>query len=271
MLTFIVSMRARALSKNWAHHTSLLERTVDAILAQTHPDFEVVIVCHDVPGIRQAGHPKVHMLPVDIPIPQRTNDDMCVDKVLKLSKGLEWAIPRRSDYVMFVDADDLVSRRLSEFVAAHDGENGWYFHSGYVHTYGDAWVRTHAPHHLICGTGAIVKTSLMRFEKSEFCRGEVANTLANAGIDYYLPHLEAQGAPIRPLPFPGAVYILHPDSTSEVAGGTGYRLGGTFAPRPLWKRVLGPVKRAALTLPTLRPITPALRREFTIPRERPAA
>jgi len=94
MLTFIVSMRARALSKDWAHHTRLLERTVDSLLAQTNPNFEIVIACHDVPQIAQATHPKVHMLPVSIPIPQRTFDDMCADKVLKLSKGVEWAIPR---------------------------------------------------------------------------------------------------------------------------------------------------------------------------------
>lgn len=264
MLTFIISMRARALSRSWAHHTWLLQRTVESCLAQTHPDFEVVVVCHDIPEIPQAGHPKVHMLPVSFRIPERNNDDMCVDKVLKVSRGVEWAMERRSDYVMFVDADDLVSRRLSGYVAEHNGANGWYLYNGYVHTYGEKWVRTHQPHHLICGTAAIVKTSLLRFAPSEFCRGEVANTLANAGIDFYLPHLAEQGTPIEPLPFPGAIYILHPDSTSEVAGGTGYRLGGTFKPRPLWKKILGPLKRAALTLPTLRPITPHLRAEFTI-------
>ena len=45
MLTFIISMRARALSKNWAHHTWLLERTVDSILAQTNRAFVHAIIC----------------------------------------------------------------------------------------------------------------------------------------------------------------------------------------------------------------------------------
>jgi hypothetical protein len=265
VLAFIVSMRARALSRDWQYHTWLLQRTVDSILAQTDSRFEIAIGCHDIPEIAQASHPKLHMLPVTFRIPERTNDDMCADKVLKLSRGVEWAIERGSDYVMFVDADDLVSRRLAGFVADHHGANGWYFVDGYVHRYGERWVRTHSPHHLICGTGAIVKTSLLRFAPSELCRGAVANTLADAGHGYYRPHLEQQGTPIAELPFPGAICIQHSDSTSEVSGGAGYRLGGTFQPRPSWKRVLGPVKRAALTLPTLRPITPALRAEFTIP------
>lgn len=114
MLTFIVSMRARALSKDWALHTRLLQCTLNSILAQTHPAFDVVVVCHDVPDIPQARHSAVHTLSVDFPPPQRTNDDMCADKVLKISRGVEWAMARGSEYVMFVDADDLVSRRLSE-------------------------------------------------------------------------------------------------------------------------------------------------------------
>jgi len=122
MLTFIISMRARALSQDWGYHTWLLERTLDSILAQTNPEFDVVVVCHDIPEIPQAKHAAVHMLKVDFPLPRRENSDMTVDKVLKISRGVEWAIARGSDYVMYVDADDLVSRHLSEFVATHPKE-----------------------------------------------------------------------------------------------------------------------------------------------------
>ncbi len=266
MLTFIISMRARALSRDWDHHCRLLQRTLDSILAQTNPEFNAVVVCHDIPDIPQAKNAVVHMVTVDYPPPQRNNDDMCRDKVLKISRGVEWAIARASDYVMFVDADDLVSRRLSEFVAAHPESNGWYFHTGYSHRYGERWVRKHMPHHLICGTGVIVRTNLLRFANSDFCRGENANTLAAAGMENYLGLLAAQGAPIQPLPFPGAVYVLHADSTSEVPGGSGYRLGGAGTPRPLLRRVLSWGKQTAKKLPKIVPITRTIRAEFTIPK-----
>lgn len=258
-------MRARALAADWRYHTWLLEKTLDSILAQTHPAFEAVVVCHDIPDIRQAAHPQVHILPVDIPVPARTNDDMCLDKVLKISAGVEWALKRGSDYVMFVDADDLVSRRLSAFVAAHHGANGWYFHDGFVHTYGERWVRVDAPHHLVCGTSAIVRADLLRSAPSDFCRGAVVNTLADAGHNLYEKHLAEGGTPIAPLPFPGAVYVLHPDSTSQVAGGAGYWPAAAGERRPGWRRTLRRVRQAARRIGTMRPITPRLRAEFTIP------
>jgi hypothetical protein len=264
-------MRARALARDWGHHTRLLQHALDSILAQTNPAFDVVVVCHDIPEIPQAKHGAVHMLTVDFPPPEKNNDDMCIDKVLKISRGVEWAIARGSDYVMFVDADDLVSRRLSEFVAAHPGDNGWYFYTGYVHRYGDRCMRKHTPHHLICGTGVIVRTNLLRFGKSDFCRGQRANTLAAAGIENYLAHLAEQGTPIQSLPFPGAVYVLHTDSTSEIPGGSGYRFGDPRTRRPLWRRVAGWGKRTAKRIPNMRPVTAALRTEFSVPKADVAA
>lgn len=269
MLTFIIPLRARALAKDWALHLELLERTVDSILAQSHPAFAVAIVCHDAPEIRQVRHSAVHVLRVAVPLPQRTNDDMCVDKVLKLSRGVDWAVEHGSDYVMFVDADDLVSRRLSAVAAEHPAANGWYLPRGFLHRYGDWWVRAHSPHHLICGTSAIIRTNLLRAEPVAWCRGEIVNTLAAAGHGAYLRHMAEQGAPLAPLPFAGAVYVLHDDSLSEVPGGVGHRLGGTADQRPLWRRALSRGKRVALQLPTLRLITPRLRAEFTIPRSAP--
>src|SRR5207248_11018267 len=105
ILTFIISMRARALAQDWDYHTWLLECTLDSILAQTNPEFNVVVACHDIPEFPQAKNPAVHMLQVQYQLPQRNFEDMLVDKVLKLTSGVDWAIARGSDYVMFVDAD----------------------------------------------------------------------------------------------------------------------------------------------------------------------
>src|SRR5438132_5315231 len=84
MLAIITALRSRLLAKEWDYHVWLLQRTLDSILAQTNDAFVIAVVCHEKPRIPQAGHHRVHFLSVEFDPPQRNNDDMCVDKVLKL-------------------------------------------------------------------------------------------------------------------------------------------------------------------------------------------
>lgn len=256
------------------------------MLAQTNPNFRVVVGCHDIPDIPQLQHPQVHAFRVDFPPPERNNDDMCLDKILKLSHGVRWAQEQGASHVMFVDADDLVSNRLSAFVDSHRNGNGWYFDRGYKYFYGDRWLAKQQPHYLICGTGMIARADVLPFSDEpaatlhdrwgdaarnklrthpDFQR-ETINILAAQGMAGYCSSMERWGYPLSPLPFRGAVYILHDDSTSEVAGGDGFQRATNFAGRPAWREALSQVKRGAQWLRAAQPLTPALRREFTIPR-----
>src|SRR5882762_11214635 len=136
MIAFITSFRARALAQDWDHHVLLLERSVRSMLAQTRGEFYVVVACHEIPDTLLAQEPRVHFLPVNFSPPIRNNDDMCVDKVLKLSAGAAWARAQGCEYVVFNDADDLVSNRIAGFVADHRGENGWYCPCEMFYTHG---------------------------------------------------------------------------------------------------------------------------------------
>jgi hypothetical protein len=287
MLAFIISMRSRNVARDWDYHTRLLQCTLDSIFAQTNPEFEVVIVGHDTPEIPQIKHAAVHLLKVDFPPPKRIHHEMATDKILKISRGIEWAITRASSHVMFVDADDLVSRRLSDFVVSHPRENGWYFQTGYTHTYGQSWMRKQTPHHRICGTCLIVRKDLLRFAHSDqytgqlynnlksssdrrffahlASSGQIVNTLAAEGHGNYVTHLAAQGTPVQPLPFYGAVYILREDSTSMIPGS--HRLENSFppTPRPFLLRAASAIVRKAKVFASLRPLTTALRMEFNVP------
>ncbi len=46
-----------------------------------------------------------------------------------------------ADYIMWVDSDDFVSNRLTEFVHTHHGDDGWYSDAGYFHVAGSRTVR----------------------------------------------------------------------------------------------------------------------------------
>jgi hypothetical protein len=256
------------------------------MLAQTNAAFVVGVVCHEIPAISHIDHPKIRFLSVDFPQPQRNFDDMCVDKALKLSVGAEWAISKRCDYVMYVDADDLVSRRISDFVAANAGANGWYSPSELHYAYGSRAVFKHFQSPMTSGPFVIVKSELLKFATPPFTgswlqliieggekkyadllagRRRKINTLAAAGHMHFLRIMTAEGYPLERLPFPGLVMIDHPDSISKVSGGLNTVAVENAAARRTLRSRLSRLKRIGLNLTCVAPLTYAVSGEFTIP------
>lgn len=286
MLAMITSFRALALARDWEHHVWLLERTVESMLAQTNPDVVVVVACHDIPESHLARNPRVHFLPVKFSPPARDNDDMCVDKVLKLSVGANWAVDQGCDYLMFNDGDDLVSNRISAMVAEGHGATGWYSASELFYTYGGRLLRYHKIAGMRSGPCVILRSDLAEFAvppfKGEWTdiikrggeerylgllarHGEKTSVLAAVGLGNFREFMIQRGQPLLPMPFPANVVINHSDSTSHVPGGMGsyYFVG---IPQRFSRRVaLSRLKQRMRWLPTLRLLSPSLRREFSIP------
>ncbi|MBI4470327.1 MAG: hypothetical protein HY650_13495 [Acidobacteria bacterium] len=264
MLAFVTSFRARAVAHNWDYHVWLLGRALDSMLAQTCDEFCVTLVCHDAPDLPQARHPKVRILTVDFPPPARNNDDMCIDKVLKVSLGAREAITAGPRHVMFVDADDLVSRRIADFVSRNQNAAGWIIESGYQFLHGANFMQRIRSFHHRCGTCAIVRSDLLEFGVEEFYRNSNVCTLVAAGHTRYEEIMAAGGNPLTLLPFAGAVYVQHPDSTSRVHGGAGSRVNCALLKHGLLRRKLSRIKQVVRALPTLRLLTPGLRTEFSV-------
>ena len=275
MLGFVTSLRARAVARDWGRHVWLLERTVDSMLATGTRD--VVVVCHEPPPIAQANDPRVAMVPLDVPVPARNNDAMCVDKVLKVSAGIATLQSRGVRYIGICDADDLVHRELGEFIASRDGENGWYAPVMLTYAYGGRWIRRRVMPDAIAGPFAIVRADLLRFDEPPFRGWWVDDlradredaylatlaaerrpvcTMVAAGHPRYCELLAREGRPLAALPFSAHLMINHDDSTSSVEGGAG------SAQRPTAAQI---VRHAHHWVPQLRPLTAAMRRDFTIP------
>lgn len=280
MIAFVTSFRARALAGDqWDYHVWLLERVVQSMLAQTAGEIRVVISCHDVPDTGLAADRRVHFLPVNAAVPQRNFDDMVADKVIKLSAGSRWAQASGCEYVVFNDADDLVSNRIAAFVLASRGGPGWYTTSQRFYTYGGYLMRVQQIAPPASGPCLIVRSDLLTYTSPPFVtpwaemlradgegayvdllarRGMPVCELAAVGISHYQQFMAAAGHPLSPLPFAANVVINHADSMSTTGGINGYRRLST----------MGALKRSVRWLPTLRLALPALRREFHIPPDR---
>jgi hypothetical protein len=277
MIAFLTSFRARALAREWDRHVLLLNRAIGSMLSQTRGECCAVVACHDLPESRYRDHSRVHFISVDFAPPERNNDDMCVDKVLKLSAGAKWAIDRGCEYIVFSDADDLVSNRIGAYVDDHRGENGWCCSSEIFYTLGGRLARFFRMQAPAAGPCVIVRADLLQFAFPPFAghwadliraggedhylkllerRAARVNTLAAVGHNHYLTLMKLEGHPLRSLPFPGNVVINHNDSMSFVEGGA-----GSFQPLSLRTRA----KRFLQFLPSMRLMSPSLRSEFSVP------
>ncbi|MGH9221074.1 MAG: hypothetical protein ACRD1W_17335 [Vicinamibacterales bacterium] len=269
----MTSIRARSLARDWPRHVWMLQRTIASMLAADNT--EVIVVGHDPPEL--PPDPRVSVLMVDLPIPARHNDAMCIDKVLKVSAGIAAMQRRGADYIGICDADDLVSRRVSRFVHDHAGAAGWFSPIMLTYAYGGRWLKRRVMPPNEAGPFAVIRADLLHFEEPPFtgswvglaraggessyvdalagCRRPVCSIVA-AGHTRYLRLLAEGGHHLEPLPFNGHLMINHADSTSTVEGGKGTSQLPSFA------QIARGMRR---WLPALRPLTPSLRGDFGIP------
>jgi hypothetical protein len=278
MIAFCTSLRARAMSNDWAYHTWLLERTVDSMLAQD-ADAIVVIACHDIPETPLARNPRVHFVPVTIDLPARNGDDMCADKVIKHSVAARQARDAGCEYVIFNDADDLVSNRVVAFVKANRGANGWFSPSQLFYRYGGRVFRVSEIVPPKSGPFVVVRSDLLEFNTPPFS-GEWVRlvqhdrefeylrllarhqlpvcTLAAAGHGHYPTLMSRLGKDLQPLPFSANLVINHPDSMSTSGGTHGFAMLSS----------VGSLRRSLRWLPTLRPTTSSVLSEYHVPTDR---
>jgi hypothetical protein len=140
VLVFVTSVRHPHNSNSYEAVWRLLEDTIASVTNQDDDAYEVIVVVNDdrLPPLPAAlRHPKVHVQPVGFPPPSpiaAAATDMAsirVDRGAKYAVGLLAAERFSPDHVMFFDADDFVSRRLSSFAATDPRAPGWVIREGW--------------------------------------------------------------------------------------------------------------------------------------------
>jgi hypothetical protein len=244
MLVFIVPLQSPRVSSNWERVSAVCERTMRSICGQTSQNFRVYLVCNTAPQLSFA-HPAIRIVEDDFEIPERNTAACMFDKHQKIKRGLIAARGDAPCHVMIADADDCVHSGLAQWCDRHPNDAGWYFPKGYMYTAGSGWVHRLPGFDLICGTSAIVKCGEVDFPgamsdpKSDFFLVDVGH------FEFRYPE-KIQGRRLKPLPFPGAVYVT--DTGDNYTGASLRRWDG-------WKMF---VRR----LVTARPLTSRIRRTF---------
>ncbi len=205
MLAFIISLKSSQVSSSWDLVCKLFERTLKSVCNQTSKDYQVIVVCHEKPEL-QFNSSQVTYIQVDFPIPGSAFTSKDKDKMRKMQVGLLHAQKINASHVMFIDADDCISKHIVKFVGQNPEENGWFFSKGYDYREDTCLLRKRNKNlHLRTNTSHVVKIDLLRPEMNLF-PDEID---ADCGLNH--PHtarvLSSRGTPLKILPFRGVIYI----------------------------------------------------------------
>jgi hypothetical protein len=241
MLAFITSLRHPRNSGDYARVEALLAETLASVSRQSAP-YSVWVVGNRRPS-RLA--PDANWVQVDFDAPSTLSGPrtgvaaVLRDKGSKLAAGLLAARESSPDHVMFLDADDLVSRRLAALSAGNPHAPGWRIEHGYRWAADRRAVRRQPHFHRHCGSGCVVRADLYDLPpdlRAGASQAELEDRLGDRLQRWFGSHLyvaddlAAAGHPLAPVPFAGALYRV---STGE--NHSGVSLGGLG--RPVSKRL----------------------------------
>lgn len=225
VLTFVIPVLHPENSKDWPAVKARLGKTIKSIAGQDHDGWQAVIVANegsDLPllppnfVLKQVNFPPNPMFEQGDNDLETFRDAVRFDKGRRVLAGLLHA--GEFGHAMVVDCDDFVNRHLTSFVADHAGDNGWYVLEGYVWGDGGRLIYQYADFSQRCGTSHIIRADLYGLPESiEAADADYIRKMYGSHVSIR-DYLSAQGTPLQPLPFIGAVYrIGHPDSHSKSA------------------------------------------------------
>ncbi len=218
-LTFAIPVRDPRGVDDWEAVKRLMSVTIASLFNSAGPRPRVVIGASrgtDLPALP----PDVEVAEVDLPyrpLPDgegpRRWDAILVDKGLRLAHALAAGRPR--GHVMVVDYDDLVSSRLTAWVAANPDAPGWFVDSGYLWDGGPTASVLRTGFNDLCGTSLVVRADLLRLceDPDDPARLDWIKTTLGS-------HKQWHGVfDLAALGFPGAVYRI--GSGANVSGAIG--------------------------------------------------
>mgnify|MGYP002543809520 CR=1 FL=1 len=224
MIYFVIPLMSKQVAKDWDMVSTLFNRTLWSCYNQTDPNFKILVACHEIPTLNRKYDDRVEFIKVtekDAPIP-KTQEEKMIDKGYKTHTLAMRLRELGGGYAMMVDADDLVSCHLAEFIAHHPNENGYYVKTGYVYFVGDNYMKVLPK--FSSGSACIVNYKIDDLPDS-YPQIMTANCDDNKWIirkrhGGVVPACKAAGRPLKPLPFKGAVYVLGSGENHSLYGKT---------------------------------------------------
>ncbi len=208
MIYFGIPLRSKEVSNDWNKVSMFFNRTLWSVYNQTDPDFKIIVACHEIPQLKHKYDTRVEFIQVESPIP-KSREEMMWDKGFKIHTIGMKIRELGGGFTMMVDADDIQSSRIAEYVNSHQDENGFVSHNGYYYHDGDNFIKK--GHKFPNGSSTIVKYSVEDLPDKYYdipCASENTNPHILRKNHGSIPKICAElGRPLKPLPFIASIYV----------------------------------------------------------------
>lgn len=233
MIGFVLPFKPKKESSDWSNDNRLLQNTITSLLQQKSVEFFAYVVYTDEPENRILhDHVKYIAFPlrfleydeidmgnpgVFVPNKQRLVERR-FDKGRKIIFGCQCAKEDGCSYLMSVDADDLISNKLVEYIEKHNNQDtlaGWYIPKGYVLNSMNKKLYRQYKMHLFNGSTHILRADLVPIPDFKSLDWQNYNWFVSHG--WTKVRLKEQlGVELLPIPFYAVIYVVHHSNISPI-------------------------------------------------------
>ncbi|MEO9145212.1 MAG: hypothetical protein ABI237_06600 [Ginsengibacter sp.] len=236
MIAFILPLKPKLQSNNWQKDCVLLEATIRSLLNQEEGSYKIFVVFSDDPQINISSD-RLSFIQFPFPfmntseineakniLPYFGNDTVMLerrwDKSRKIFYGCKMAKEAGCTYLMSVDADDLVSNKLTKYIEQRLKEKelpGFYIDKGFLYNYGNKrMIRIEKDMQNFNGSTHIIKSDFVLIPDFENGKWMDYNLFTSHGwIRQRLK--DTHGIELEAIPFPAIIYVAHGGNISNVS------------------------------------------------------
>ena len=270
MLSFIMPIRHPDNVSNKEEQFNTLNQTFRSIGAQTGDAWEAVVVANSGQVLPELTR-NMRVVWVDHPpnaALDRARTRAEVYEAIQLDKGGRIAAAAdeidAGRHIMVVDDDDLIHRRLSEFIASQNHRSGWCVDQGYIWQNGSRFLRRTRGFFERCGTSLIVpKEYYLKYSGDTINPANPARATRELGSHTLIfDRVPMASSTWRFVPFLAAIYRLGHSNASQRVVDVSKASSGHGGATPTLRSRLAWCAEKASRLSRTRVIGSHVRRDF---------
>lgn len=219
MMYFGIPLRSKEASNDWDRVTEYFNRTLWSVYNQIDKNFKIIVACHEIPMLKKEYDDRVEFIQVNNPIP-KTKHEMMIDKGHKIHTIAMRIRELGGGFTMLVDADDLISNRISQYINNNQDKNGFLSHNGYYYHVGNDYIKK--GHKFPNGSSTIVKYNIEDLP-FEYYDNPVDSVNSNPHIIRKkhgdIPKIcKEKGRALSKLPFIASIYVRETGDNHSLIG-----------------------------------------------------